>query len=82
MSSKETKEKGIKSCKKKILHYYKKSYQSRHKHLLNFLNKGNVDLVDDSTNIETLKSIKQYLRTGRYKSLKIYLCFRSIHKKK
>ena len=75
MSSKETKEKGIKSCKKKILHYYKKSYQSRHKHLLNFLNKGNIDLVDDSTNIETLKSIKQYLRTGKYKSLENFLMF-------
>ena len=75
MSSKETKEKGIKSCKKKILHYYEKSSESRHKHLLNFLKKGNIDLVDDSTNIETLKSIKQYLRTGSYKSLENLLMF-------
>ena len=69
MPSKETKEKGIKSFKKKILHYYEKSSESRQKLLLNFLKKGNIDLVDDSTNKETLKSIKQYLRTGMYKSL-------------
>ena len=66
MSSKETIEKCIKSCKKKILQYYEKSSESRHKHLLNFLKKGNIDFVDNSTNIETLKSIKQYLKTGSY----------------
>ena len=75
MSSRETKEKGIKICKKKVLHYYEKSSQSRHKHLLNVLKKGNIDLVDVSTNIETLKSIKQYLRTGKYKSLENFLMF-------
>ena len=75
MSSRETKEKGIKSCKKKILHYYEKSSQSRHKHLLNFLKKGNIDLIDDSTNKETLKSIKQYLKTGRHNSLKNLLIY-------
>ena len=68
MSSKETKEKYTKSCKKKILHYYEKSSKSRHKHLLNFSKNGNINLIDDSTNKETLKSIKQYLKTGRYKS--------------